>query len=65
MKLHFDIGKLFGLALLGLQAYHAQDQPGAGPSIFLDPANAAQLMSGVLSILQQNAIQPAPVAGTV
>ncbi len=48
---HFDLGKLFGLALLGLQAYHAQDQPGAGPSIFLDPNVAAQFMGGVLQVL--------------
>ena len=61
---HFSIGQLFGFALLGLQAYHAQDQPGAGPKIFLDPNEAGQLMGGVLSILAQHA-EPAPVPAAI
>ena len=59
---HFDIGKLFGFALLGLQAFAAQDQPGAGPKIFLDPAVVGQLMGGVLSVLGQHATTPATPA---
>ncbi len=59
---HFDLGKILGLALLGLQAYSAQDQPGAGPKIFLDPNVTAQLMAGVLSILHTAPAVP-PVAG--
>ncbi len=59
---HFDIGKLLGFVLLGLQAYDAQDQPGSGPKIFLQPAVASQLIGGVLQVLGQHAdAPPAPV----
>lgn len=51
---HFDLGKILGLALLGLSAYHTQDEAG-GPKIFLDPANSSQLIAGVISVLGKHA----------
>jgi len=54
---HFDLGKLLGFVLLGLQAYSEQDQPGAGPKIFLNPAVTSQLIGGVIHVLSQQVDQ--------
>lgn len=57
---HFSLGQLFGLALLGLEAYSQQNQPGGGPSIFLNPSVTASYMQGVAAVLA--AQYPAPAA---
>lgn len=58
---HFNLGQLFGFALLGLQAYAEQNQPGSGPSIFLQPGVVASYMQGVAAVLAAG--NPTPPAG--
>ena len=49
---HFSLGQFLGLALLGLSAYAEQNQPGSGPSVFLNPTVVEPYIQGVLSIFQ-------------
>ena len=59
MKL--TLGQAFGFALLGLEAYDAQNVAGSGgPSMFLNPAVVQATMVDFATIW--NAGQPAPAA---
>lgn len=47
---HFNLGQIFGFALLGLEAY-SQVNASGGPSIFLSPAVTESYMQGVATVL--------------
>jgi hypothetical protein len=51
----FSLGQFLGLALLGLEAYSEQNQPGSGgPAVFLNPTVTAPILQDVLTIFSAN-----------
>jgi hypothetical protein len=46
----FHVGRYIAFALFALAAYNQQNQPGAGPGIFLNPATLNPYLQGIFSL---------------